>query len=103
MTNVSFPSVQQIYNANNSSNSINSTKTFEPQQSFASVLKDSIDQLNQSQNAANDMTNKLINGDNVDLSQVMIAQQKANITLQTAVQIRNKVIDAYQQMMNMQV
>ncbi|PWU00926.1 MAG: flagellar hook-basal body complex protein FliE, partial [Bacteroidetes bacterium] len=49
------------------------------------------------------MTNKLINGDNVDLSQVMIAQQKANITLQAAVEVRNKVIDAYQEMMRMQV
>jgi flagellar hook-basal body complex protein FliE len=33
----------------------------------------------------------------------MIAQQKANITLQTAVEVRNKVIDAYQEMMRMQV
>jgi flagellar hook-basal body complex protein FliE len=102
MANVSFPSVQQIF-TNNNTNSTKSTTPFETQQSFASVLKDSIEQLNKSQQDADNMTSKLINGDNVDLSQVMIAQQKANITLQTAVEVRNKVIDAYQEMMRMQV
>ena len=102
MTNVSFPSVQQIFTANNT-NTTNSTTPFDTQKSFASVLKDSIAQLNQTQVEADNMTNKLINGDNVDLSQVMIAQQKANITLQAAVEVRNKVIDAYQEMMRMQV
>jgi flagellar hook-basal body complex protein FliE len=102
MANVSFPSVQQIFSTNNT-NTMKSTTSFETQNSFASVLKDSIAQLNQSQVDADNMTNKLINGDNVDLSQVMIAQQKANITLQAAVEVRNKVIDAYQEMMRMQV
>lgn len=102
MANVSFPSVQQIFTTNNT-NTTKPTTSFETQNSFASVLKDSIAQLNQSQVDADNMTNKLINGDNVDLSQVMITQQKANITLQAAVEVRNKVIDAYQEMMRMQV
>lgn len=102
MANVSFPSVQQIFTTNNT-NTAKATTSFEPQQSFASVLKDSINQLNQTQVDADNMTTKLINGDNVDLSQVMITQQKANITLQAAVEVRNKVIDAYQEMMRMQV
>lgn len=102
MANVSLPSVQQIFTTNNT-NTTKPTTPFETQNSFASVLKDSIAQLNQSQVDADNMTNKLINGDNVDLSQVMIAQQKANITLQAAVEVRNKVIDAYQEMMRMQV
>ncbi|WML51995.1 flagellar hook-basal body complex protein FliE [Neobacillus sp. PS3-12] len=102
MANVSLPSVQQIFTTNNT-NTTKPTTPFETQNSFASVLKDSIAQLNQSQVDADNMTNKLINGDNVDLSQVMIAQQKANVTLQAAVEVRNKVIDAYQEMMRMQV
>lgn len=102
MTNVSFPSVQQTYSAG--SNKLNnSTTSFGTQNSFASVLQNAIDQVNTSQNDADTMTQKLINGQNVDLSQVMIAQQKANITLQTAVEVRNKVIDAYQEIMRMQV
>jgi flagellar hook-basal body complex protein FliE len=102
MANVSFPTVQQIFTTNHT-NTTKPTTSFESQKSFASVLKDSINQLNQSQVDADRMTNKLINGDNVDLSQVMIVQQKANITLQAAVEVRNKVIDAYQEMMRMQV
>lgn len=102
MANVSFPTVQQIFSPTNT-NTVKATTSFESQKSFASVLKDSIEQLNQTQVEADQMTNKLINGDNVDLSQVMIAQQKANITLQAAVEVRNKVIDAYQEMMRMQV
>ncbi len=102
MANVSFPSVQQIFTTNNN-NVSNSTTSFEPKQSFASVLKESIDQVNNSQNEADNMTTKLINGENVDLHQVMIAQQKANITLQATLEVRNKVIEAYQEMMRMQV
>lgn len=102
MATVSLPSVQPIFTANNAS-TVQSTTSFGSQQSFASVLKDSIDQLNQSQVNADNMTSQLINGGNVDLSQVMIAQQKANITLSAAVEVRNKVVDAYQQIMNMQV
>lgn len=103
MSNVSLQTVQQALPASISNNVNNSNTPYEAQNSFASVLQDAIDQVNNSQNSADSMTTQLINGGNVDLSQVMVAQQEANITLQTAVQVRNKVIDAYQQIMNMQV
>ena len=102
MTTITFPSVQQVF-ASGSQSTTNSTTPFEAQKSFASVLKDSINQVNQSQLEADTMTEKLAQGQNVDLHQVMIAQQKANITLQATLEIRNKVIDAYQEMMRMQV
>jgi flagellar hook-basal body complex protein FliE len=41
--------------------------------------------------------------DSVSLSDVMIAGQKANIAFQATVQVRNKLVSAYQDMMNMQV
>jgi flagellar hook-basal body complex protein FliE len=102
MTTITFPSVQQVF-ASGSQSTNRSTTPFEAQKSFASVLKDSINQVNQSQLEADTMTEKLAQGQNVDLHQVMIAQQKANITLQATMEIRNKVIDAYQEMMRMQV
>ena len=49
------------------------------------------------------MTNKLINGENVELHEVMIAAQKASITLNATIEIRNKVIEAYQEIMRMNV
>lgn len=103
MSQVSFPSVQQIFAPTPNSVKGASTTPFEAQKSFASVLKESINNINQSQLDADNMTQKLVNGENVDLHQVMIAQQKANITLQAALEVRNKVIDAYQEIMRMQV
>jgi flagellar hook-basal body complex protein FliE len=81
----------------------NSYTPFEAQQKFSSVLKESIEKINEAQNQSDQMTEKLIRGENVDLHNVMIASQKASITLQTSLEIRNKVIEAYQEIMRMQV
>ena len=71
---------------------------------FASVLKSSLDGVNQAQNQATAMQNAFVVGDDkVSLSDTMIAMQKANISFQTAVQVRNKVVAAYNDIMNMQV
>ena len=103
MSQISFPSVQQFFTPATGGVKAVSTTPFEAQKNFASVLNESINNLNQSQNEANQMTQKLINGENIDLQQVMIASQKANITLQAAVEVRNKAIEAYQEIMRMQV
>lgn len=73
------------------------------QKSFANFLKDAIQQVNDQQVAADQLTDKLVKGENVDLHQVMIAAQKAGISLQLAVEVRNKAVEAYQEMMRMQV
>lgn len=71
---------------------------------FASVLKSSLDGVAQVQNQATTMQNAFIMGDDkVSLSDTMISMQKANIALQTTVQVRNKVVAAYNDIMNMQV
>jgi flagellar hook-basal body complex protein FliE len=71
---------------------------------FAAVLKSSLDSVAQAQNHAESMQQAFVLGDNnVSLSDVMINMQKANISFQTAVQVRNKVIAAYNDIMNMQV
>ncbi|MFT8319491.1 MAG: flagellar hook-basal body complex protein FliE [Bacillus sp. (in: firmicutes)] len=79
------------------------TSTSEAQKSFASFLKDSLNSVNNAQNESDVLTNKLANGENVDLSQVMITSQKANITMQATLEIRNKAVEAYQEMMRMTV
>ena len=71
---------------------------------FASVLKSSLDGVAQAQNQATSMQNAFVMGDDkVSLSDTMIAMQKANISLQATVQVRNKVVSAYNEIMNMQV
>ena len=85
-------------------NKSTSTHTpYEAQKSFTSVLKQSIENLNQTQLQSDIMTEKLARGENVDLHQVMITSQKASITMQATLEVRNKVIEAYQEMMRMQV
>ncbi len=76
---------------------------FEAQQSFSSVLKQSIEKINNVQIQSDVMTEKLATGENIDLHQVMIASQKASVTMQAALEIRNKAIEAYQETMRMQV
>lgn len=85
-----------------SQTAIEKTSTNE-KENFGAVLKDAISAVNNSQVASDKMTNRLVNGENVELHDVMITAQKANITLNTALQIRNKVVEAYQEIMRMTV
>jgi flagellar hook-basal body complex protein FliE len=71
---------------------------------FANVLKTSLDSVAQAQNTATDMQKAFVLGDDkVSLSDTMISMQKANIEFQTTVQVRNKMVAAYNDIMNMQV
>ncbi|CAM3070647.1 flagellar hook-basal body complex protein FliE [Sporolactobacillus spathodeae] len=72
--------------------------------SFANTLNQALGNVNQSQQVANQMVTQLANGDsNVDLHNVMLAMQKSNILLKTTVQVRDRVISAYEEVMRMQV
>ena len=71
---------------------------------FADALKNSLNQVNQVQAQAQQLGDQFASGnDSVSLSDVMIATQKANISLQTTVQVRNKMVAAYTDIMNMQI
>jgi flagellar hook-basal body complex protein FliE len=71
---------------------------------FSDALKASLNQVNQvQQNAETLGKNFALGDDSVSLSDVMIAGQKANISFQTTVQVRNKLVSAYHDIMNMQV
>ncbi len=71
---------------------------------FASVLQKSIEQVNQTQQTAEHMAEKFAAGDsNQNLHEVMLALQKANVSFQEMVQVRNKLVTAYHDVMNMQV
>jgi flagellar hook-basal body complex protein FliE len=71
---------------------------------FADALKASLDQVNQVQMTAKKLGESFAMGDDsVSLSDVMIASQKASISFQATVQVRNKLVSAYHDIMNMQV
>jgi len=67
-------------------------------------LKASLDSVASAQNQSNKLGERFTSGDDsVNLSEVMISMQKASISFQATVQVRNKLVSAYQEMMNMQV
>ena len=71
---------------------------------FADALKASLDGVNATQKSAEALGTRFAMGDDkVSLSDVMISAQKANIGFQATVQVRNKLVAAYQDIMNMQI
>ncbi|MBL8450465.1 MAG: flagellar hook-basal body complex protein FliE [Dechloromonas sp.] len=71
---------------------------------FSQVLKQSIDKVNATQVQAQGMAEKIAGGDtSQNLHEVMIALQTASVSFQEMVQVRNKLVNAYQDIMNMQV
>ncbi len=71
---------------------------------FASLLQRSIDAVNETQQQASALSKAFEQGDSgVHLNEVMIALQKANISFQAMTQVRNKLIEAYQDIKNMPI
>ena len=74
------------------------------QDSFAELMTRAIDQVNQNQARAGELSRALEMGDpNVDIAQVMVAMQKSSISFQALTEVRNKLLTAYQDVMNMPV
>jgi len=71
--------------------------------SFGQVLQQSIDQVNRLQLEADAKINDLVTGKQTDIHQTMIAVEKASVSFELLMQIRNKVIAAYDKLMSTQV
>jgi len=69
---------------------------------FAGLVHSIMDQTQTLSQQASDAVNGLLSGQGVEIHQVMIAQQKASVAFELAMQVRNKAVSAYQQMMGMQ-
>ena len=71
---------------------------------FATALRETLDNVNDLQVKSERLGEQFALGnDDVQLSDVMISMQKANIALQTTVQVRNRLVSAYQEIMGMQI
>lgn len=71
--------------------------------SFADTLKDAVGQVNTLQKDSDKQMQALATGQTSDVPQVMMAAEKADIALRMMVQVRNKIIQAYEDVMKMQV
>ena len=71
---------------------------------FSKLLKDSVNHVNETQKASASLSTAFEAGDpNVNLSEVMVAIQKASVSFQAMTQVRNNLVSAYKEVMNMQV
>lgn len=70
---------------------------------FGDVLEQALDTVNDMQSRADRLTEKLAAGEVNDIHQVMIAVEQVNLALQLTMQVRNKVIESYQEVMRMQI
>ena len=69
---------------------------------FAKLLKQGIESVNSTQNKAADIANKFERGvPGVELPQVMLEMQKANVSFRALTEVRNKFVEAYREIMNM--
>lgn len=71
---------------------------------FGQVLKTALEQVNGAQQEAGKLAMRFEMGaPNTDLHDVMVSMQKANVSFQAMVQVRNRLVSAYHDIMNMQV
>lgn len=71
--------------------------------SFADTLKDAVGTVNALQKASDAKMQELATGKTSNIPEVMMAAEKADIAMRMMVQVRNKIIEAYQEVMKMQV
>ncbi|TDQ39644.1 flagellar hook-basal body complex protein FliE [Aureibacillus halotolerans] len=97
--------LQSLQNINNitgqTTQKVNTPNTM--QASFKDSLFNAIDQVNQAQKASDVKTEQLTTGKVDSLHEVMIASEQAGLSLQLTMEIRNKVVSAYQEVMRMQI
>lgn len=71
---------------------------------FAALLKNALAETNAAQLEARELSRQFATADpNASLEEVVLSLQKASVSFQTMVQVRNKLVSAYQEIMNMQV
>jgi flagellar hook-basal body complex protein FliE len=71
--------------------------------SFEKALGTLVNEVNQKQMVASETVNGLLSGQNVSLHQAMIAMEEASVSFQLMVEVRNKLLESYQELIRMQI
>jgi flagellar hook-basal body complex protein FliE len=93
---------QSIANVGSSPPKISSPEGSQ-EKSFGQVLKQSVQDVNRMMGEADRMIEGLALGEKKDLHQTMIAIEKASVSFQLMMQVRNKIVSAYEEVARMQV
>jgi flagellar hook-basal body complex protein FliE len=98
MNNISFGNIPNIH--------VPDTKSIDAGNdtggNFTDVLKSAVDAVNQTHDSAAAQVTNLLQGGNADMNSVMIAVEKADVSFQLMMQVRNKIVSAYQDIEKMQ-
>jgi len=70
---------------------------------FGSIIKDAVDSIDKTQKSADEEISKAVTGESPDLHKTIIALQSADLKFQLGLQVRNKLIGAYDEIMRMPV
>jgi flagellar hook-basal body complex protein FliE len=100
MNNIKLTEIRGI---NNTVNMKDINKNEKEKHSFRELLVEELQKVNSLQKNSEYLNNKLILGEVENIHQVMIAAEKADLALQLTLQIRNKILDAYNEIMRMQI
>lgn len=96
----------QSIGTNSMLNNLNISNTTEEKTngtSFSNVLSDAISKVNDSEVNANNKIESLIKGEDVEMHEVMLAMQESVLSLQALIEVRNKTVEAYQEISKLQL
>lgn len=71
--------------------------------SFAETLRQAVEKLNETQHKADRTLAQFLTGEIQDVHQVVLAMEEARLAMQLAVQVRNRIVEAYQELSRMQI
>ena len=92
-----------LNNSNLTLEELNQNSKLQNKNEFSLFLNDALDKVNQLQIESDNYKKLLVTGEVDNLHDVTIAAEKANISLQLTLGIRNKVVEAYREIMRMQI
>ena len=95
----SFNNLASLVSSENSS----ATAAQQSGDGFGSLIKDAVESIDNSQKSADHEIAKAVTGESPDLHKTIIALQTADLKFQLGLQVRNKLIGAYEEIMRMQV
>lgn len=94
-----FVPVEKVFENTN----VAGTNNTNPSNKFQDILKENLDKVNQEQIEADNITNDFISGKDVDVHEMILSMEEAKMSLQLAIQVRNKVVEAVQELTRMQL
>ena len=98
--NVTSPTTEKISGLNGT---VGPSQIDGPGKSFADTLKAAVNSVNELSKSSDKAAQDLATGRTDNIAEVMLAAEKADVALKVMVQVRNKIIDAYNEIMKMQV